>query len=162
MGSVWDSWLKVLKREISQKSLLTLLLQASSLKSSQLYVFLPQFLLLATYIGSFYLFPPKASSLLHPLKIRKFGYFYTEVMFLYFFFFFPFITCIFLKHERGLLVGVWISESGPLAVLIVSWEEKLFPRTKQFYCIPESCAKQGSHLFYSIPTKYGSACSSPA
>lgn len=38
---------------------------------------------------------------------------------------------------------------------------KLFPRTKQFYCIPRSCAKQWSHLFNSNPPKYRAASLSP-
>lgn len=66
-------------------------------------------------------------------------------------FFSSFITGAFLKHERGLLEGVWISESGLLAILIVTWEEKLFPRTKQFYCIPGSCVKQGSICSTALP-----------
>lgn len=40
-----------------------------------LHVFLPAFLLLAMYVGSLYLFTPKASSLFRPLKIRKWEYF---------------------------------------------------------------------------------------
>lgn len=40
-----------------------------------LHIFPPVFLLLAVCVGSLYLFTPKAISLFHPLKIRKWEYF---------------------------------------------------------------------------------------
>lgn len=77
-------------KEKCPRRFLTPLLQARLLKWVQAFgcdafTYFPSvFLLLAMCIGSFFLFTPKPSSLFCPLKIRKWEYFYVEVMFQYF------------------------------------------------------------------------------